>query len=302
MKSSKKLSGLAKGMIVSAIIAAVALISAICFAVSMGTGVITQYLNNPNSFKEMIGNVEKENLILNEAEWEELKSYKTLVAQEDNAFSAESNTMTVDASVAEIKIVRSDTDEIKTSFSQFGRAGETSAFTLERNGMELRIIKNNSGAVNVLPSLIIYVPDDIEVLSITLSAGDIDVEGISLDTLQITNQCGHIEVKNSTVKNVDIENKGGDIELDEGFKCTGKLVVYNKVGDVDFTLPLDIKFKLDYRSDMGEVSLSEINAALFSISSNTTITGAEGTVESKNISGAQVLYDIYTQVGEIDFN
>lgn len=298
MENKNKLSGFAKAMIITAVIAVVSLISTICFTVSIGSDAINKFFDNPSEYREALrfGKISDE--------LSELETYQELISKEEKTFTVQSDMLKIEAPLADIKVVLSDTDEIKAVFSQYSyAAGKTSGYTLETDGSTFQIVKNSSDVTKIMPSLILAVPKDkIKAIEIKNKTGDIEVDGISVNMLKIDNSVGDIEVKNVTADSTEIYNKTGDIEADENFKCLNSLKIENKVGDINFALPQDVNFKLSYLTSVGTADIEDVNSLKFNILDSTAVTKASGTVESKNQDGTKASYSLTVQVGDIDLS
>lgn len=302
MENKKKISGLAKAMIITAVVAAAAIIVSVCFAVSIGSVAMKEIFDNPQSFREAIVSGEKDLDILSE-----VKDYNILISDEKNDMPVTGDTITVSGKFADINIIASDTDEIKVQFQQYTNVPTTKpTVELEINGQEFAINYDKDSLINahIYLKLTIAIPKDtIKKVDIKNGIGDIEIDGIFVDALSVTNNVGDIKIKNTETSAASVSNDTGDISLDEGFKSKLTLTVANNIGDIDFTVPdSGTNFELKYTTSVGELGVEDIDLSKYSFTKTQNLTNADGTIKGHNESGERAYYTLETNVGDIELD
>lgn len=297
MENKKKISGLAKAIWITAAVTVVSAIVAVCFAVSFGSAALKELTDNRHDSKKTI--------VYNSKELDKLadiEDYSELISSEIHTIPVIGNSVIIKSQIAKIKVISSDSDDIKTEFNQYSNNKDAaSLFSLSIDGQTFKINCNED--TNVIPVLIISVPKDtVNNITIENEAGDIDVNGISVFNLKITNSTGKISIENTTSNDADIKNYTGEIELAKSFRCIYKMDVSGKFGNIDFELPQDINFKLQYSVSLGEADLSEVDMEKYNIVSRANIAKTNGTLECKEKDGEQANYNMTMSVGRIELS
>lgn len=301
----KKSKGFRITVIVTAIILAASFISTICFGAAIGTDVFAHVFRGDSSLAEYVNQfmvTDENGHMLSYADFEDLFDDANLVGKEEKIFSANSDTVTVNAPIAEISITLSPDNSVHTAFYKYEKGGANNTFTLEeRNGVFT--IDATQAAVHGMigARLELAVPESlVKTLKISLQAGALEIEGLRLDRLEIDNEVSEILIADTQVRQASVLNKSGRTQLEKSFLYTQALTVQTAVGAVAVPVPRSKSISLTYETSIGALETDGLSLDGFFLNNERNVTRCTGTLSSRAPGEKEIQCSIVVEIGNIE--
>lgn len=193
---------------------------------------------------------------LNTLTWSD--SQKSNSDQNTYTSDHEVTSISVDSSIADIKLVQGDKFSIKTK----SISTEDIDFNDDNGNIHFDSSDDDNWNFslgfndNEQRTITITVPETCKKIEISGNVGDIKVENIKSDILDLDMDTGNIKVEKTTFKDGNIEINVGDFKMDGSF--TNSLETKIDIGDIRLTLTGSVDdYRYDLNSDIGDVRVNE---------------------------------------------
>lgn len=301
----KKSKGFRITVIVTAIVLAASFISTICFGAAIGSDVFAHVFRGDSSLAEYINRFtvrDRKGNTLSYADFADLFEDTNLVGKEEKIFSVNSDTVTVNAPVAEISITLSPDDAVHAAFYKYEKGGANNTFTLEERSGVFTIAAAQDAVHGAIGArLELAVPEHlIKTLKISLQAGTLEIEGLKLDRLEIDNEISEILIADTEVRQASVRNKSGRTQLEENFLYTEALTVQTEVGAVAVPVPRSKGISLTYETSIGALETDGLSLDGFLLSNERNVTRCTGTLSSRAAGEKEIQCSIVVEIGNIE--
>lgn len=270
-----------KGIIASAAVMVLAFISTVCFGVACGRQGLQALFRENGAFDEW-----REGLI----NWRDIELYSDFDDWDDNsrvqmfqsegAELAESDTLKIDAECGSVRILKSaNGDTVKAVLEQYSKrqnAEPQYTLSVSENG-ELRVVGVPNGD-GVTAMLTVYVPNDLQTLSVRLGVGELDIVGITAENMEAELSTGDLEMESCTVGNANLQVHMGNAELKETVVVSEKLNLICDCGNAELKMPETAPFNLEYSVDTGYAEIPHNRPYDVQRTDVQSTTGDKGTV------------------------
>lgn len=248
-----------KAIIASAVVMAVAFISTVCFAVACGAqglsaifrddGLIDDWHDALISWRDI-------ELYSDVDDWDD--DSRVQMFQSEGAELEQVDTLKIDVDCGSVRILRStDGNTVKVALEQYSkRADAEPQYTLSvSESGELRVLGNpNRDGVTAI--LTVYVPNNLQTLSVSLGVGELKIQGITAATIDVELSTGDLEMENCTVKNANLRVQMGNAELKKTVVVSESLNLVCNCGNAELKMPETVPFHLEYSVDTGYAEIS----------------------------------------------
>ncbi len=247
-----------KAILATAVVMVVAFISTICFGVALGSQGLRAFFRDGGILDGWSQEI---------SDWHDVAIYDEGIADTDNRtllFNSENvelpakETLKITADCAEIRVLRGTGETVQVMLEQYSaRANPTSKYTLSvlsDTEIHLDAAEDLDGAV---ANLLVYVPQNLQSLTVENKLGETDFEDITADSLSVHLGTGDLDLRRVTVKTADLRVDLGDVSLDSTVTASESLRLYCACGNVDFKIPASAPFTLRYKVQTGSVDTDD---------------------------------------------
>ena len=230
----KKKDGLIKGMIAAAIIFVVGFILTVCFGAYLGADAV-RHIASGETFEEFVEerfpNIDfDDGQTVNES-------------QTEKSMLPSGSALEISATYGDIKIKASDSTEVRCVLKQANDSGAKLDLSDDK------IILDGGGSTYGIAELTVYLPKSVTLLTVSNNNGDIDIDGVNLNTLTINSVSGDIDLSDITAERGKIKSSAGETEISETAVFTKMLEVPRDPDKIKFIIssetPLDEKSTCD---------------------------------------------------------
>ena len=235
----KKKDGLIKGMIAAAIIFVVGFILTVCFGAYLGADAV-RHIASGETFDEFVE--------------ERFPNIDFDDGQTENSMLPSGSVLEISAPYGDIKIKASDSAELRCVLKQVKGGGATLDLSDDK------IILDGGGSTYGIAELTVYLPKSVTILTVSNNDGDIDIDGVNLNTLTINSVSGDIDLSDITAERGKIKSSAGETEISETAVFTKMLEVNQSFGDIEIDVPRDpdkIKFIISSETPLDEKSMCD---------------------------------------------
>lgn len=237
----KKKDGLIKGMIAAAIIFVVGFILTVCFGAYLGADAV-RHIASGETFEEFVEerfpNIDfDDGQTVNES-------------QTEKSVLPSGSALEISATYGDIKIKASDGTEVRCVLKQAKDSGAKLDLSDDK-------ITLDGGSTYGIAELTVYLPKSVTLLTVSNNNGDIDIDGVNLNTLTINSVSGDIDLSDITAERGKIKSSAGETEISETAVFTKMLEVSQSFGDIEIDVPRDpdkIKFIISSETPLDEKS------------------------------------------------
>lgn len=262
----KKKDGLIKGMIAAAIIFVVGFILTVCFGAYLGADAV-RHIASGETFEEFVEE-RFPNIGFDDGQ-------TVNESQTEKSVLPSGSALEISAQYGDIKIKASDSTEVRCVLKQAKDSGAKLDLSDDK-------IILDGGSTYGIAELTVYLPKSVTLLTVSNNNGDIDIDGVNLNTLTINSVSGDIDLSDITAERGKIKSSAGETEISETAVFTKMLEVNQSFGDIEIDVPRDpdkIKFIISSETPLDEKSTCD--SYLLSLARSTD-DKAEYTVNVKN--------------------
>ncbi len=219
-----------------------------------------------------------------------------------NSYSFDINdfdSISVDISVQDLRIVRSDTEgntvTVNTRFEENANVNSTvevidgSLSVIEREIKwyhKIHIFSSKQTVEIILPKNF-----SAESIMIDIDTGDTVIESVEARSLKLEGDTGDVRIASSDITNVSIELDTGDVEIKK--LNASILKIDNDTGELDIT-DSAVTDKVNASTETGDVEIGRLNANTLSVETDTGDVSIEETILTGKLT-------VSTDTGDIDF-
>lgn len=170
---------------------------------------------------------------------------------ETGADVEEFTSINIDASLIDLNIESGD----RFSISYSGREKLRPEYEVKDSCLYVKQKEGKWWGSNTECSMTITVPKELAEVTVDASTGDIDFEGISIQSLKLDASLGDIDIEDCTIGDVDIDTSTGDLEL--GNIIFDTLKIDASMGDIRVEAAEDLS-DYDIKVDiaLGEITVN----------------------------------------------
>lgn len=172
-------------------------------------------------------------------------------SQTEKSMLPSGSALEISAPYGDIKIKASDGAEVRCVLKQANDSGAKLDLSDDK------IILDGGGSTYGIAELTVYLPKSVTLLTVSNNDGDIDIDGVNLNTLTINSVSGDIDLSDITAERGKIKSSAGETEISETAVFTKMLEVNQSFGDIEIDVPRDpdkIKFIISSETPLDEKS------------------------------------------------
>lgn len=291
-----------KAILATAVVMVVAFISTICFGVALGSQGLRALLKDGGILENWSQEV---------SDWHDMAMYGEGMVDTDNRtllFNSESvelpakETLKITADCAEIRVLCGTGETVEVVLEQYSaRANPTTKYTLSvLSDTEIHLDAADD-LDGVVASLLVYVPQNLQSLTVENGLGETELEDITADSLSVHLATGDLDLRRVTVKTADLRVELGDVHLENTVTASESLRLYCACGNVDFEIPATAPFTLRYKVQTGNVETDDSIPREMIRSINRAGSTCEGELARASAEGAVGgLYEITAELGNLE--
>lgn len=299
-----------KGIIASAVVMVLAFISTVCFGVACGRQGLQAIFRDDglaDEWREVLTSWRDAELYGNVDDWDD--DHRMQVLQGDGTAGTEIeleqiDTLHIDAECGNVRILKcTDGDTVKAVLEQYSkRAGAEPQYGLSasENG-ELRLTGRPNGD-GVTAILSVYVPSDLQMLSVHLDVGELDIVGITAENMEAELSTGDLKMENCTVTNANIRVQTGSAEI-ETHTVFENLKLECSCGNAEVEIPEAVPFRLEYEVKTGAVEGLYNKPYDVERTNVQSTTGDKGSLRRTSNGGeTEALYNVTVHLGNFEIS
>lgn len=241
----KKKDGLIKGMIAAAIIFVVGFILTVCFGAYLGADAV-RHIASGETFEEFVEE-RFPNIGFDDGQ-------TVNESQTEKSVLPSGSALEISAPYGDIKIKASDSTEVRCVLKQANDSGAKLDLSDDK------IILDGGDSTYGIAELTVYLPKSVTLLTVSNNNGDIDIDGVNLNTLTINSVSGDIDLSDITAESGKIKSSAGETEISETAVFTKMLEVNQSFGDIEIDVPRDpdkIKFIISSETPLDEKAMCD---------------------------------------------
>lgn len=236
-----------KWIIALSVLFVAALISTICFGVSLGSRAVVELFSDGGIVETWADAIERridDNIA---SDW---RGDSVSVGQKETFGLYAGGSISVIADCGNIRVVGGTGEGVETLLES-----TNGQFTLTwEDEHTLRLLSTQTDFRHgVGAQLTVYVPQSLPALDIETPIGNVDVENVLCDTLTVQAGQGNLKLQRITAKQISAKADLGDVEI-EDVEASESLALECECGSVEYRLP-QTPFTLDFAVETGNVQV-----------------------------------------------